>query len=148
MVDHYSDYIELDSFSRNTTANSVIRAMKRQFTHHGIPDELVADNSESAINESHEYLIFAQGYGFHSRIISLLQPGKWESGVSDQNCQEYPEEISKRGSLSGTPGVQKHASTRLQLLTRIASHVKKTQRNHPDSRPPTHPSGSVPKSGV
>ena len=28
MVDHYSDYTELDSFSGNTTANSVIRAMK------------------------------------------------------------------------------------------------------------------------
>ena len=37
MVDHYSDYIELDSLSGNTTANSVIRAMKRQFTPHGIP---------------------------------------------------------------------------------------------------------------
>ena len=78
MVDHYSDYIELDSFSRNTTANTVIRAMKRQFTRHGIPDELIADNGKSAINESHEYLIFAQEYGFHSQIISLLQPGKWE----------------------------------------------------------------------
>ena len=28
MVDHYSDYIELDSLSGNTTANSVIRSIK------------------------------------------------------------------------------------------------------------------------
>ena len=35
MVDHYSDYIELDSLSGNTSANSVIRAMKRQFARHG-----------------------------------------------------------------------------------------------------------------
>ena len=28
MVDHYSDYIELDSLSGNTSANTVIRAMK------------------------------------------------------------------------------------------------------------------------
>ena len=70
--------------------------------------------------------------------------GKWRIG----NCQEYPEEISKRGSLSGSPSVQKHASTRLQLLTKLASLFKRTQRNHPYSRPPTHPSGSVAKSSV
>ena len=42
MVDYYSDYIELDSLSGSTSANSVIRAMKRQFARHGIPDELSA----------------------------------------------------------------------------------------------------------
>ena len=41
MVDHYSDYIELDSLSGNTSANTVIRAIKRQFARHGIPDELL-----------------------------------------------------------------------------------------------------------
>ena len=41
MVDHYSDYIELDSLSGNISVNTVIRAMKRQFARHGIPDELV-----------------------------------------------------------------------------------------------------------
>ena len=120
--------------------------LKRQFTCHGIPDELMADNGPRF--ESREYLIFAQEYYFHSQIISLLHPGKWESGVSGQNCREHPEEISKRVSSSGSPSVQKHASTRLQLLARLASHVKKTQRNHPYSWPPTHPSGSVLKSGV
>ena len=44
MVDHYSDYIELDSLSGNTSANTVIKAMKRQFARHGIPDKLVTDN--------------------------------------------------------------------------------------------------------
>ena len=62
MVDHYSDYIELDFLSGNTTANSVIRAMKRQFTRHGIPDELITDNGLQF--EIHEYLRFVQEYGF------------------------------------------------------------------------------------
>ena len=44
MVDHYSDYIELDSISTNTSANTVIRAMKRQLARHGVPDELLTDN--------------------------------------------------------------------------------------------------------
>ena len=37
MVDHYSDFFELESL-RNTTASTVIRAMKRNFARHGIPD--------------------------------------------------------------------------------------------------------------
>lgn len=53
MVDYYSDYIELDSLNGSTSANSVIRAMKRQFTRHGIPDELITDNGP--LFESHEY---------------------------------------------------------------------------------------------
>ena len=62
MVDHYSDHIELDSLSGNTSANTVIKAMKRQFARHGIPDELVTDNGPQF--ESHEYSRFAREYGF------------------------------------------------------------------------------------
>ena len=72
MVDHYSDYIELDSLSGNTSANSV---MKRQFARHGISDELITDNGPQF--ESHEYSRFAEEYGF-----TILQPEKWESRVS------------------------------------------------------------------
>ena len=36
MVDHYSDFFELDPLGGNTTANAVIRAMKRQFARYGI----------------------------------------------------------------------------------------------------------------
>ena len=62
MVDHYSDYIELDSLSGSTSANTVIKAMKQQFAPHGIPDELVTDNGPQF--ESHEYSRFAREYGF------------------------------------------------------------------------------------
>ena len=82
MVDHYSDYTELDSLSTNTSANAVIRAMKRQFARHGIPDELLTDNGPQF--DSHEYSRFAQEYGF---IIVKSSPyyswgnGKAESAV-------------------------------------------------------------------
>ena len=36
MVDHYSDYFELEPL-RNVAASTVIRAMKRNFARHGIP---------------------------------------------------------------------------------------------------------------
>ena len=62
MVDHYSDYIELESLSRNTSANTVIRAMKQQLARHGIPDELLTDRGPQF--ESHDYSRFAQKYGF------------------------------------------------------------------------------------
>ena len=49
MVDHYSHYLELDSFSVNTSANSVIRAMEQQFAHHWIPDELITTNGPQGL---------------------------------------------------------------------------------------------------
>ena len=58
MVDHYSDFFELDPLYRNTSANTVIRAMKRQFARHGIPDECITDNGPQF--ESHEYSRFAR----------------------------------------------------------------------------------------
>ena len=58
MVNHYGDCIELDSLSGNTSANSVIRAMKRQFARHGIPDELITDNGPQF--ESQLYLTTRQ----------------------------------------------------------------------------------------
>ena len=62
MVDHYSDFFELDPLSGNTSATTVIRAMKRQFARHGIPDECITDNGPQF--ESHEYSRFAREYGF------------------------------------------------------------------------------------
>ena len=61
MVDHYSDFIELDHL-KNTTANSVIKVMKKNFARHGIPSECVSDNGPQF--DSSEYRSFAREYGF------------------------------------------------------------------------------------
>ena len=82
MVDHYSDYMELDSLSGNTMANSVIKAMKQQFVHHGIPDELITDDGTQF--KSHKYLRSVQEYGFAIVKSSLYYSqgnGKAESVV-------------------------------------------------------------------
>ena len=79
MVDHYSDYIELDSLSGNTSANSV---MKRQFARHGISHELITDNGPQF--ESHEYSRFAGEFGFtivKSSPYYSRENGKAESAV-------------------------------------------------------------------
>lgn len=80
-VDHYSDFFELDSL-RNTTSNTVIRAMKRNFARLGIPLECVSDNGPQFI--SHEYDQFAKEYGFtliKSSPYHSQGNGKAESAV-------------------------------------------------------------------
>ena len=82
MVDHYSDFFELDPLGGNTSANAVIRAMKRQFAHHEIPDECISDNGTQF--ENHEYSRFAREYGFIVRKSSPYHSqgnGKAESAV-------------------------------------------------------------------
>ena len=44
-VDFYSDFWELDRLPNNPTAASVIRWCRRNFSRHGIPDVVVADNA-------------------------------------------------------------------------------------------------------
>ena len=61
MVDHYSDYFELESL-RNVAASTVIRAMKRNFAHHGIPHTCISDNGPQF--DCHEFSRFARDYGF------------------------------------------------------------------------------------
>lgn len=46
MVDHYSDYFELDSL-RSTTASAVIQVMKQNFARHGIPDDCINSTATS-----------------------------------------------------------------------------------------------------
>ena len=73
MVDHYSDYFELEPL-RNAAASTVIRAMKRNFARHGIPDTCISDNDPQ----------FARDYGF-ARVKSSPYHsrgnGKAESAV-------------------------------------------------------------------
>ena len=81
LVDHYSDYIELEPL-RNTWGVTVIRAIKRNFARHGIPDECVTDNGPQFV--SHEYASFAREYGFTSIKSSPYHSrgnGKAESAV-------------------------------------------------------------------
>ena len=59
MVDHYSDYFELESL-RNVAASTVIRAMKRNFVCHGIPYTCISDNGPQF--DCHEFSRFVRDY--------------------------------------------------------------------------------------
>ena len=81
MVDHYSDYFELEPL-RNVAASTVIRAMKRNFARHGIPDTCISDNGPQF--DCHEFSRFARDYGFalvKSSPYHSRGNGKAESAV-------------------------------------------------------------------
>ena len=82
MVDHYSDYFELEPL-RNVAASTVIRAMKRNFARHGIPDTCISDNGPQF--DCHEFSRFARDYGFalvKSSPYHSRGNGKAESAVT------------------------------------------------------------------
>ena len=81
IVDHYSDYFELEPL-RNVAASTVIRAMKRNFSRHGIPDTCISDNGPQL--DCHEFSGFVRDYGFavvKSSPYHSRGNGKAESAV-------------------------------------------------------------------
>ena len=81
MVDHYSDYFELEPL-RNVAASTVIRAKKRNFARHGIPDTCISDNGPQF--DCHEFSRFARDYRFavvKSSPYHSRGNGKAESAV-------------------------------------------------------------------
>ena len=81
MVDHYSDYFELEPV-RNVAASTVIRAMKRNFPCHGIPDTCISDDGPQF--DCHEFSRFGCDYGFANFKFSPYYShgnGKAESAV-------------------------------------------------------------------
>ena len=144
MVDHYSDYIELDSLNPNTSANTVIRAMKRQFARHGIPDELLTDNGPQF--DSHEYSRFAQEYGF---IIVKSSPYySWGNGKAESAVKIAKNILKKSRKEDPYLALLAYRNTCQQDYNYSCTtfHVKKTLGYHPYSTPSTHPADSVPKS--
>ena len=71
MVDHYSDFFELDSL-RNTKASTVIRAMKRNFARHGIPDECITGNGPQFVFVCFP-LALKRGKVLHNAVIIFIR---------------------------------------------------------------------------
>ena len=81
LVDYCSDFVEVDLL-KNTNSSAVIKLLKAQFSHHGIPDVLVTDNGPQFI--SREFSEFATQWKFQHVTSSPYHPksnGKAESVV-------------------------------------------------------------------
>ena len=80
-VDFYSDFYELDKLA-STSSSAVIKVLKRHFSRHGIPEQLVTDNGPQYVSE--EFERFAQEWDFEHLTISPYNSkanGKAESAV-------------------------------------------------------------------
>ena len=81
IVDHWSDYFELNQLS-STNSSSVIKSLKNQFARHGIPDTLYSDNGPQFA--SREFKEFASAWHFDHQTSSPHYPqsnGKIENAV-------------------------------------------------------------------
>ena len=77
VVDYYSRYPEVAQL-RDMRAKTVISKMKSFFSRHGIPDEVMSDNGPNYA--SHEFVEFANSYGFVHTTTSPRYPQAEESG--------------------------------------------------------------------
>ena len=71
IVDHWSDYFELNQLS-STNSSSVIKSLKNQFARHGIPDTLYYDNGPQFA--SREFKEFASAWHFDHQTSSPHYP--------------------------------------------------------------------------
>ncbi|GFO48007.1 Pol polyprotein [Plakobranchus ocellatus] len=81
VVDYYSKNIDIEKLPNQST-NSVIRALKKCFSSHGVPLTLVTDNAQCY--KSHEFMDFATDCDFSHIISSPKFPqsnGQAESAV-------------------------------------------------------------------
>ena len=142
MVDHYSDYFELDTL-RSTTARAVLRTIKRNFARHGIPDECISDNGPQFI--SHEYTQFARDYGFTPITSSPYHSkgnGKAESAVKvaknilkkSRNEDPYLALLAYRN----TPQQGYTYSPAQRLMSRKLRDIIPTVPNELQPRPTSH----------
>ena len=82
MVDHFSDWIEVDKLGSDTTASNVIEKTKGHFARFGIPEKVLTDNGPQYT--SAEFKNFAKTWGFQHVTRSPYHEqatGKAESSV-------------------------------------------------------------------
>ena len=62
LADYYSKFVEFTELETDSTAITVIKFVKEQFSRHGIPEQLISDNGpQYNCKEFHQ---FSKNYGF------------------------------------------------------------------------------------
>lgn len=96
IVDHYSDYWEVDLLP-NLSANTLIARCRAQFARYGQPDKVITDNGPQFTCE--QFKKFASSWGFTHVTSSPYHPksnGKAESAV------KIVKSLCKRAKANGT----------------------------------------------
>ena len=123
-VDYFSDYFEVDPLKSTSTA-AIVKALKRHFSTHGIPDEIISDNGPQLVSE--EFAKFASDWEF-SHITSSpyysRSNGKAESAVKIaknliKKCKHEGSDIYKvLLDWRNTPTVNMDSSPVQRLMSR------------------------------
>ena len=95
VVDYYSSYFEVDGLESKTAA-SIAKKLPKQFSVHGIPNELISDNMPF---NSQEFKEFTASYEFE---VITSSPGYPQSNGKVGNTIKTAKNIMKKAKQAGT----------------------------------------------
>ena len=95
VVDYYSSYFEVDRLESKTAAN-IAKKLRKQFSVHGIPNQLISDNMPF---NSQEFKDFAANYEFE---VITSSPGYPQSNGKVENTIKTAKNIMKKAKQAGT----------------------------------------------
>ena len=95
VVDYYSNYFEIDQLE-SKTAVGIAKKLRKQFSVHGIPNQLISDNMPF---NSQEFRDFATTYEF--KVITS-SPGYPQSNGKAENAIKTAKNIMKKAKQAGT----------------------------------------------
>ena len=95
VVDYYSSYFEVDRLESKTAA-STAKKLRKQFSVHGIPNQLIRDNMPF---NSQEFKEFAASYEFE---VITSSPGHPQSNGKVENTIKTAKNIMMKAKQAGT----------------------------------------------
>ena len=95
MVDYYSSYFEVDRLETKT-AKGIAKILRKPFSVHGIPNQLISDNMPFS---SQEFSEFAASYEFE---VITSSPGYPQSSGKAENAIKTAKSIIKKAKQAGT----------------------------------------------
>ena len=95
VVDYYSSYLEVDRLESKTAA-SIAKKLRKQFSVHGIPNQLIRDKMPF---NSQEFKEFAASYAFE---VITSSPGYSQSNGKVENTIKTAKNIMKKAKQAGT----------------------------------------------
>ena len=94
VVDYYSNYFEVDRLETKT-AKGIAEILRKQFSVHGIPNQLISDNMPFS---SQEFRTFAASYEFE---VITSSPGYPQSNGKAENAIKTAKSIMKKAKEAG-----------------------------------------------
>ncbi|XP_055527973.1 uncharacterized protein K02A2.6-like [Wyeomyia smithii] len=94
-VDHYSDFFEVDEL-QDLTPDSVIKACKRNFARHGLPQRVIFDNGTNFVNA--KMLTFAREWDFE---VVTSAPHHQQANGGSEAAVKIAKRLLKKANESG-----------------------------------------------